>query len=510
MNKDLIIQLQQQRLSEQQKLIALLRGLDAEQKKLIIGLQQLNTEQQKLIVGLQNANESQAKTILLFEARLGEIENIQKKNSSNSSKPPSSDMARPKRTQSLRTKSDKKPGGQDGHSGETLSFSATPDDVISHVVSHCSCCGKNLSSVAASELERRQVYDAPPIKIMVTEHQSELKHCPKCNTANKAAFPEGVAHPVQYGPGVQTWAVYLTQFQLLPYSRTAQLFRDLFGHSVSEAFLVNNNRRFAKVLQPFICNLKDKLLQQPVLHADETGYYYNGQRNWLHTLCTEGHTLYMPHAKRGTEAMDEMGVLTEFKNTLVHDFWKPYNEYACKHALCNVHHLRDFTFCEEVLECSWAGSAKQFLISLLKKVNKAKESGVDSLTPSQLKYIRKKYKQLIEKGQNLYPPPEKVKGRRGAVKKSKSHNLLERFVRYKEEVLGFANNFSIPFGNNLAEQAIRMMKIKQKVSGCFRSEQGAKDFATIRSYIATMQKQGYETFQAIQCAIRGVPMKLLA
>lgn len=466
--------------------------------------------QQQQMAELLRINMEQAKAIEYLQARVAELESNQKKNSSNSSKPPSSDMGKPKQTKSLRTSSGKKIGGQKGHSGETLSFSTTPDEIITHYVSHCSCCGKNLSGVSSSDLERRQVYDVPPIEMKVTEHQSEIKHCPKCKKINKAAFPEGVVQPVQYGPGVQTWAVYFTQYQLLPYGRTAQLFHDLFGHSVSESFLVNNNRRFADILQPFISKLKKKLLQQPVLHADETGYYYKGQRNWLHTLCTEKHTLYMPHAKRGVQAMDEMGVLTTFTGTLVHDFWKPYNEYACKHALCNVHHLRDFTFCEEVLNCSWAGNAKQFLLSLLKKVNTAKESGADSLTPSQLKYIGQKYKQLIEEGQNLYPPPKKIKGRRGAVKKSKSHNLLQRLIHYKAEVLGFANDFSIPFGNNLAEQAIRMMKVKQKISGCFRSEQGAKDFADIRSYIATMQKQGYETFLAIHDALMGYPKKLLA
>lgn len=464
-----------------------------------------------LIIQLQQQQiVEQAKMILKLEARITELENNQKKNSTNSSKPPSSDMGKPKQTQSLRKSSGKKPGGQTGHSGETLSFSTTPDEIITHVLSHCACCGKNISGLATLDFERRQVYDLPPIEILVTEHQSEIKSCPKCNTVNKAAFPAGVSQPVQYGTGVQTLAAYFTQFQLLPYARTAQLFRDLFGHSVSASFLVNNNRRLAVQLEPFIKKLKKKLLKQPVLHADETGYYYQGRRNWLHTLCTEKHTFYMPHAKRGKLAMDAMGILPDYKGTLVHDFWKAYNDYCCNHALCNIHHLRDLTFCEEVLNCSWAAKAKQFFLNLLDKVKIAKESGAACLTRWQLQSISKKYNELITEGQQLYPPPKKIKGRRGVTKKSKTHNLLERFIHYKAEVLAFAKNFSIPFGNNLAEQAIRMVKVKQKISGCFRSEQGAKDFADIRSYIATMQKQGYTIIQAIEDAIMGYPKKLLA
>lgn len=473
-------------------------------KDLIISLQQQQIEDLLRLIA------KQASAIEFLEDRVHALESNQKKNSSNSSKPPSSDIGKPKQTKSLRTRSGKKPRGQAGHFGETLSFSATPDEIITHAVSHCACCGKSLSEVSAIDYEHRQVYDMPPIEMVVTEHQSEIKRCPRCNTINKAVFPEGVNQPVQYGTGVQTWAAYFTQYQLKPYARTAQLFGDLVGHSVSTSFLVNNNRRFGELLQPFIKKLRNKLLQQPVLHADETGYYYKGQRNWLHTLCTEKHTLYMPHEKRGKLAMDAMGVLPDYKGTLVHDFWKSYNEYPCRHALCNVHHLRDLTFCEEVLNCSWAAKAKQFFIHLLDKVKIAKESGAGYLTKGQLQYISKKYDELIKEGQQLYPPPKKIKGRRGVTKKTKSHNLLERFTTYKPEVLAFAKNFSIPFGNNLAEQAIRMVKVKQKISGCFRSEQGAKDFADIRSYIATMQKQGYSIIQAIEEALMGYPKKLLA
>jgi transposase len=496
LDKDLVIQLQQQQLIEQQKLIAMLRQLSDAKDDLISSLKQTVSEQGTMI--------------LLLEARVTELENNQKKNSSNSSKPPSSDMGKPKQTNSLRTSSGKKPGGQVGHTGETLSFSATPDEIITHIVSHCACCGKSLSGVSAIDCERRQVYDIPPIAMMVTEHQSEIKSCPQCNTINKAAFPGGVSQPVQYGSSVQALAAYLTQYQLLPYGRTAQIFGDLFGHAPSEAFLVNNNKRLAGNLQPFVEALKTILLQEPVLHGDETGYYYKGQRNWLHVLCNEKFTLYMPHAKRGRQAMDEMGVLSRYTGTLVHDHWRAYLEYACKHALCNVHHLRDLTFCEEVLHCTWAKAIKQFLLDLYEKVQQVKNTGQKVLTRGQLQYWKRRYNCLLKKGRALYPPPKKMKGRRGVTAKSKSENLLERFEKYGTEVLAFASNTIIPFGNNLAEQAIRMMKVKQKISGCFRSEQGAIDFATIRSYIATMQKHGVSIIHAIHEAVNGSPRLLSA
>jgi transposase len=448
--------------------------------------------------------------IVNLQERIAELENNQKKNSSNSSMPPGSDIGRRKQTQSLRTSSGKKPGGQTGHLGETLSFSPTPDEIVTHIVSQCACCGKNISCVNANDYERRQVYDIPPIQMIVTEHLSEIKNCPKCNTVNKATFPEGVNQPVQYGTRVQTFAAYFTQQQLLPYARTTQIFQDLFGHQLSQSFLVNNNKRLAQQLQPFIKELKEKLLHQPVLHADETGYYYNGDRNWLHTLCTENHTLYMPHKVRGKLGIDAMGILPDFKGTLIHDFWKPYNKYSCNHALCNVHHLRELTFCEEVLNCTWAGKMKQFLLKHLQKVNSIKAAGARCFTKGQLQYVHKKYDELITEGKQLYPPPEKVVGKRGPTKKSKPHNLLDRFVDFKSGVLAFILDFSIPFGNNIAEQSIRMMKVKQKISGCFRSEQCAKDFADTRSYIATMQKQGYSIFQALENAISDNPSKLLA
>ena len=479
MDKDLIIQLQQEQLQRQAQLITMLETLNAEQDKMI----------------------------KVLEARIEVLENNQKKDSSNSSKPPSSDIGKLQRTQSLRTKSGKKPGGQPGHSGETLSFTATPNEVVIHAVKQCGCCGKSLSGSTVVDYERRQVFDIPPIEMLVTEHRSEIKSCPHCHMVNRAVFPETVSQPVQYGINVQQLAVYFTQYQLLPYGRTAEIFKDLFGHGLSSSFLVNNNHRCAVNLQPFIKELKAALLRQPVLHADETGFYFEGRRNWLHTISTDKHSFYAPHIKRGTEAMDDINVLPVYEGTLMHDFWKPYNEFGCGHALCNVHHLRDLTFCHEIEKSSWAGQAKQMLLDLHAKVMIAKDAGATSLSKGQLHYWRKKYDDLMNEGLGIHPVPQKQKGKRGVAKKSKTQNMIKRFIDYKEQILAFAKNFLIPFGNNIAEQAIRMMKVKQKISGCFRSEQGAQDFADIRSYIATMKKQDNPIMQALAAAIQGFPLK---
>ena len=474
-DKDLIIRLLQEQLGAQAKLITELRTM-----------------------------------IKLLETQVETLQNNQKRNSVNSSKPPSSDIGKPQRTKSLRTKSDKKPGGQQGHKGDTLCFRESPNEIVVHAVKQCRCCGKSLSNRDANNFERRQVFDIPPIEMQVTEHRAEIKSCPHCHTVNKALFPHTVSQPVQYGSNVQQLAVYFTQYQLLPYGRTSEIFKDLFGHSLSSSFLVNNNQRCAVNLQPFVEDLKSMLLKQPVLHADETGFYFNGQRNWLHTLSTDKYSFYAVHTKRGTEAMNDINILPAYKGRLLHDFWKSYYEYGCDHSLCNGHHLRDLTFCHEEEKSIWAGNARQLLLDLHEKVEiaKCKDANATSLSKSQLQYWYKKYDDLMTEGLRLHPLPKKQEGKRGAVKKSKTQNMLLRFIDHKEEVLDFAKDFLFPFTNNIAEQAIRMMKVKQKISGCFRSKQGAADFADIRSYIATAKKQGVSIMKALSAAIQGAPMSL--
>jgi transposase len=447
--------------------------------------------------------ESLLSQLALLKARVLELENNQKKNSGNSSKPPSTDIAKVKTTKSLREPSSKSAGGQAGHEGNTLKFSESPDIIEVHSPGTCSCCGRDMSGIAPLSYKSRQVFDLPPIKLQVTEHRSQAKCCPDCNTISSANFPTAVSQPIQYGTGIQKLAVYLCNYQLLPYKRTSELFEDLLGHRINEASLISMNQRCAANLDGFIRQLKECLSGQPVLHADETGYRYQSKRNWLHVLATGQHTLYMPHAKRGTEAMDEMGILPDYKGTLIHDFWKSYNEYQCAHGLCNVHHLRDLTFCQEIEKSPWAAQMKQLLLDLWGEVEQAKKDNLTALSAEQLCSWQDKYDDLVKTGREAHPLPAKQPGKRGAVKKTKTQNLLQRFSDYKDSILAFAYNFTVPFGNNVAEQAIRMMKIKQKISGCFRSEQGALDFANIRSYISTMKKQGKNIFDALDDPVCG-------
>jgi transposase len=439
----------------------------------------------------------------VLTARVLELENNQKKDSNNSSKPPSTDIGKVRKTRSLRIPGDKSHGGQAGHKGDTLKSVSNPDIIEVHHVANCTCCGKELGVVELAGYKSRQVFDLPPIQLPVTEHRVETKQCPDCATLSTASFPTGVSQSVQYGKGIQKLAVYLSNYQLLPYQRTAELFEDLLGHRINEASLVSMNQRFAANADGFIEQLKECLSDQAVLHADETGYYYKSKRNWLHVLATEKHTLYMPHAKRGTEAMDAMGILPGYKGRLIHDFWKSYNEYECAHGLCNVHHLRDLTFCSEIEKSPWAAQMKQFLSDLQGQVSQAKKDNATALSPDHIRSWQDKYDHLLKAGWEAHPPPAKQQGKRGAVKKTKTQNLLQRFGEYKESILAFACDFNIPFGNNLAEQAIRMMKIKQKISGCFRTEQGAIQFAIIRSYISTMKKQGKNIFIALDELLSG-------
>ena len=435
----------------------------------------------------------------LLQVALGKVN----KNSTNSSKPPSSDMVR---TKSLRTVSGKKVGGQPGHKGNNLLMSTYIDESVIYRAANCTGCGKDISGVGTQNFERRQVNDIPPLRLKITEHKSEIKCCPHCAYQNKGNFPAGVTQPTQYGNNIKQLGVYLSQYQLLPYQRSAQMLADLTGHHISEGSLVNFNTACSQQLPGFIKALKINLTQSPLLHVDETGYYYNNNRNWLHVAATEDSTYYYPHEKRGKEAMDDMGILGIYTGGLMHDYWKSYLDYDCQHYLCNVHHLRDLTFCEEQEKSVWAKQMKALLLAMKQGVDEARALGLQSLTETQHNQYMQRYDTLMVQGNEEHPMPEKQIGKRGAVKKSKSKNLLDRFVKHKEGIIQFVKDFTIPFGNNIAEQAIRMMKLKQKISGCFRSKDGAIVFATIRSYIDTMRKNGYGIMDAITLAIKRKPI----
>lgn len=352
--------------------------------------------------------------VAILEARVKHLENQLNQNSRNSSKPPSSDGF--KKTKSQRKRSGKPSGAQKGHPGHTLEMTESPDRVHVHKVEQCCQCGVCFADQAAESVERRQVFDIPPLKLIVTEHRAERKTCHVCGACNKASFPEGVTQPVQYGPEARALAVYLNQYQFIPYDRTGELFRDLFGQPFSEGTLFTTNETCYEALASAEQEIKQGLLNSPVIHCDETGARVEGKTEWLHTVSSEYLTCYSIHPRRGSEAMDEMGILPFYTGIAKHDFWKPYLKYPCGHSLCNAHHLRELTW-----------------------------------------------------------------------------------------VMENERQFRIPFDNNQAERDIRMTKVKQKISGGFRSLQGAKIFCRIRGYISTVKKNSVPVLGAIRDALLGKP-----
>jgi len=456
------------------------------------------------ITELKGQIEKQSAGISELKERVKSLEDQLNKNSRNSSKPPSTDgFIKPK---SLRQKSSRPPGGQKGHPGHTLKMVENPDHIVPHQVFICKRCGRSLEKVPASGYERRQVFELPPIKVEVAEHRIEKKLCPHCGHLNKALFPEEVKQPVQYGSYLKAIAVYLSQYQLLPYERTSELFSDLFGHQLSQATLVNANKGCYEILEPVEEKIKEEIIASPVVHFDETGMNINAKREWLHVASTKTFTFYGAHVKRGCEATNEIGILPKFQGTAVHDFWKPYFKYLCRHALCNAHHLRDLTGILEQDKQEWPQDMIDLLCEIKKNVEE-KKPVANQLDPAQIKNFEVRYEQIIEKGlaENPLPKLQNQPKKRGRKKQSKAKNLLDRLKEYRRQTLAFMYDFSIPFDNNQGERDIRMMKVQQKISGTFRSTQGAKTFCCIRGYISTVRKNSVSVINAIQAAFEGNP-----
>jgi len=463
----------------------------------IASLEAENTRQREQLAVLQAQN-----TVLL--ARVQELEARLAKDSHNSSKPPSSDgLAR--KTRSLRRKSGKKAGGQLGHRGEMLRLVAEPDTVVEHRPGICTGCQAPLDAAAPVVLrERRQVQDLPPLRLQITEHQALHVRCPACQAVSRGAFPPEAPSRAQYGPRLRALAVYLVEQQLVPYARVQELLRDLFGADLSGGTPVAWVREAAAILEPVEAAIKVALQRTPVLHSDETGVRRAGTLAWAHVSCTSQLTHYAIHPKRGSAATEAIGILPAYTGVSVHDGWKPYQtQTQCRHALCNIHHLRELTFLEEQYQQSWATELKRLLRQMKAATDQARQQGQRQLEAATRDAFVVRFDALLAAGLAANPPPDRGPRRRGRRKQTPARNLLERLLLGKEQVLAFLHDLTIPFDNNQAERDLRMLKVQQKVSGSFRAPSGAAAFARIRGYLSTLHKQGVALLAALAAVFAG-------
>jgi len=450
--------------------------------------------------------DEQQQMIASLTARVEGLEDQLAKNSRNSSKPPSSSPEKPK-PKSLGEKSAKKPGGQKGHPGTTLSMVEDPEHMVFHSPRECACCGRLLEeSGSVPGYERRQVVDVPAVALEVTEHRAQSKECAECGVTTTASFPSEVSAVVGHGPRIKALSVYLMEYQLLPYERTRELLRDLFGERApAVGTLYSALESCSRGLEQAEGAIEAGLKEAEVSHFDETGLRVGKEGMWVHVASTPGLTHYGVHQKRGGEATTEIGILPSFEGVAVHDGWSPYRNYEeCAHALCNAHHLRELTFLEEEHEQRWAGRMKALLWEIEQAVRQERAVGATELAPERIEKFERRYGRLLKTGLGANPPPKRT-GKRGRPRQSKAKNLLDRLDKHRDEVLMFMHDFRVPFDNNQAERDIRMVKVRQKISGCFRTMDGAKMFCRIRGYISTVRKQGENVLGALEGAFRGNP-----
>lgn len=445
--------------------------------------------------------------VLDTQARLQALETRLALNSQNSSKPPSSDGYTKPAPKSLRKKSGLRPGGQHGHPGNTLLPTDKPDFTILHRLKRCPCgCGTNLRGRPVLRIEKRQVFDLPPKMILVTEHRVEVKLCPNTGREVSAAFPAGVNAPTQYGRRLSACLVYLRTQQLIPLERISQLCADLFGLLLSEATISAAVAAASRALTGFEARVADLIAQAPIAHPDETGLRVAGKLHWLHVVSTKTLTWYGVHKKRGSEAIEHFAILPRFAGRLIHDCLSAYLDLKCLHGLCNAHLLRELAFLHEVLHQKWAGRMSDLLLRMHRSVAACKARAGPLAAPQRAAWTRK-YQALLREGfaENPEPRPPPGPRPRGRPKHTKAQNLLLRLRQHESSVLAFLHDSRVPFTNNQAEQDLRMMKVQQKISGSFRTFEGARMFARIRAYLSTSRKNQRDVFQDIVAALAGRP-----
>jgi len=452
-----------------------------------------------LFLYLWDENQKLKQEVKELKARLNQ-------NSNNSSKPPSSDGYQKPNPKSLRGKSGKPSGGQFGHKAHQLPLNENPDHVITYRPDTCEKCECDLNDTLPLEEKIRQVLEFIA-KLEITEHRVQTTICPKCQHPNQASFPLGVDYKTQYGDQTKALFSYLNVQQLMPLKRLTETFHSLTDHTVSQGTILRANQELYTKLAYAEEQIKQQLLDSPVLHSDESSVKVKGKKQWIHVACTPKLTYYMIHPNRGKIAMDAAGILTDYEGYSMHDGLKAYRKNTnCKQALCNEHHHRELVAVVENDKQAWG----QKMIDLLYVIKKQKEERIDSgfqvMEPDQITRFEAQYRNILDSGFVENPPPElSLEKKRGKPKQSKTKNLLDRLDKDQSAVLAFMHDFQVPFTNNEAERAIRMIKVMQKVSGSFRSAQGPLIFSRLRGYFSTVRKHGLPVLEKIQEALSGTP-----
>ena len=457
---------------------------------------------------LLKQNEILTATIAELNQTIQELKEQLNKNSKNSSKPPSSDGLKKPAPKSLRKPSGKKAGGQNGHQGTHLAVITAPDAIVKHMPSACEGCPHyQVCKGTACIAEKRHVIDAV-VTVNVTEHQIlELPVCMLHGDTRRGQFPSDIKATVQYGENLQALSVALNTVGAVSIKRTHEILSGVFNIPIATGTISNMVKRCAHSLSDTVNKIKDKVVGSALGHFDETGTRVDKKLWWVHNASNCEYTYLDISPKRGFKGMEQCGVLTEFTGIAVHDCWASYWSYPdIQHAVCCAHLLRELTgITENHPEQKWASAFIDLLLEMKKVKDKAVEKGKDSLSYYHYHKFDKKYDELIEQARKENPLPETTAKKRGRKKKGKILALVERLANYKASVCLFIHNFRVPFDNNQAERDLRMIKVKTKVSGCFRTEEGARDYLKITSYVGTAHKQGYNAYEAIKKAISGHP-----
>jgi transposase len=476
-----------------------LEAVGAAHVAIIAELRAANAALRAQLAALQVANQT-------LEAQVAELERRLGQDSSNSSRPPSQDGLR-KFTRTLRRADERaehrRPGKQPGAPGAHLAQVATPDEVMEHVPGRCGGCGADLAAALIVGVEARQVFDLPPLRLGVTEHRAQRRRC-ACGSTTRAAFPEHVRAAACYGPGVRALVCYLCVHQHLPVDRAAQLLGDVLGASVATGTLAAVVAKGAAGLTGFIQAVRDRLAAAPVAHFDETGARVAGRLHWVHSASTAGLSLFTVHAKRGKQAMDAAGVLPGFAGVAVHDGWAPYWRYQnASHVLCGAHLLRELEAITDEPGQGWAAGMAELLVDVKLAGDRARTAGAARVDDDARVRLQGRFQRLLADGQAANPPPRAA--RRGRLRRSPATRLLTRLDAHRDEVLRSLDACHVPFDNNQAERDLRMIKLQQKISGCWRTLAGAEAFLALRSYVATARKHQMNPLAVLRQLFEGHP-----